>query len=587
MAKKKSNIDVARLCQSLDRYRLALRYVRDNRKIIVRETTGDVYAENGPGRETKVNLLAQYERVFARGLVGTNPRAMLSTHEPAYKPVVSKLGAYLNQTATKQNIESVFQRATIDALNLVGIVYVALASPEDSDRVGGLVDAGEPYARLIDFDDFAFDMGAGEWSECDWIAHRYLVHKDVAIQMYGKRVKDIGAADNRDFNKEGDERIGRLSRGFYGLDDFEERIELWQVYLPRHKKILTLSEDAVVFNGKDEQEPLWEQKWIGPKCGPYHFLGFNEVSGSALPKGPKMDLLPLHLDTNNGYRKLNRMVRRLKEVTTYRRNQQSDADEIMKAEDGAMVPLDQPDSVKPLVIGGNAIQTMMAVTMEYRKLFNEMGGNLSLLGGLAAQSNTAHQDSMLNENAGASVADMQAKVVQFTSKVYESLAWWHHHHPTKVQKTPYQLPGNSGTIMRTLTPDDRATVPWEEINVQVDPYSLQHQTPNGKFATIVQFLTTVYAPMAQMAMAAGNTLDVNKLFKLAADYLNQPDLDDLLQTIQPPEQAGGGGGEPGADANPPTREYVRQSQPQERDSDSDTQMRLLGHDMGGSPGGSE
>lgn len=586
MAKKKTPIDVSRLCQSMDRYRLALRYVRDNRKIIVRETTGDVYAENGPGRETKVNLLAQYERVFARGLVGSNPRAMLSTHEPSYKPVVSKLQAYLNICATKQGIEGVFKRATIDALNLVGIVFVGLASPEDSDRIGGQVDAGEPYARVIDFDDFAYDMGAGDWTECDWIAHRYLVHKDVAVEMYGKRVKDISPTDNRDFNKEGDERIGRLSRGFYGLDDFEERIELWSVYLPRHRKILTLSEDAVVGNSKDIQEPLWEQDWIGPKRGPYHFLGFNIVSGSALPKGPKMDLLPLHNDTNNAYRKLNRMVRRLKEVTTYRRNQQSDMDELMKAEDGSMVPLDQPDSVKALVIGGNAIQTMVAVGMEYRKLFDQMGGNLSLLGGLQAQSSTAHQDEMLNQNAGASVADMQIQVVQFTSTIYESLAWWHHHHPTKVQRTPYELPGGAGTIMRTLTPEQRATVPWEEIGVQVDPYSLQHQTPNGKFQTIVQFLTTVYAPMAQMAMAAGNTLDVNKLFALAADYLNQPDLAELLQTIQPPEQAGGGG-DGGGDANPPTREYVRQSQPQERDGDSDTQMRMLGHDMGGSPGGSE
>src|SRR5205085_8976936 len=91
-----------------------------------------------------------------------------------------------------------------------------------------------------------------------------------------------------------------------------------EVYLPRHRLVLTLSDDTVTGGAElgagSDGGSLRIQPWLGRDQGPYHILSFGTVPGNAMPKAPVQDLVDLHEAANSAYRKMIRAVGRLKEI---------------------------------------------------------------------------------------------------------------------------------------------------------------------------------------------------------------------------------------------------------------------------------
>jgi hypothetical protein len=556
----------------MQRSRWALRYFREQRREMVREYVGAHWSEEGSPKSVPVNLIALYVSVVGKNLIAKNPRVMLSTFDQQNKPAVSAMQTWANNEIIQMRLQNTLERVVLDALFSIGICKVALATPADSASVSWNLGAGQPFAERVDLDDFVFDVHARDFSEVSYIGHRFRAPLSVikGSKLYSKARLELSPSYDSFYNLEGDERISVLGRTYYNGNDeeFEDMVDLWEVYLPRHRVILTLVDDqlsaasASPSRSYDHSGALRTQKWLGPDSGPYHILKYLTVPGNAMGKGPIQDLVDLHVSTNKLYRKLIRQAERQKSLTLYQRNATEDAAKIQQSNDGELVGVDNPAASAVRDFGSpNQMNAQFAVHLF--DTWNKIAGNVELMSGAGPQSKTLGQDKMLEQNASGQVADMQQTTIDFAADVIKSLCWYWWHDPFKVMKTKAQLPGIPDMgIQRTVTPQQRMRGRFADLEIEVDPYSFQHQTPQQRGMLLDQVIATM-APMMQLLQSQGVQLDINSWLQKKGTYENMPDLQDIFTVAPPPQpdqQAAGTSANDGPTGPAQTsREYIRRS----------------------------
>lgn len=518
--------------------RLALKYPRAQRRELTLKFAGSHYSETGIDYTRPVNILALYTQIVGRNLIAKNPRTLLSTMDVRQKPAVLAMQDWVNQKIVEMNLEGVLKRNVTDALFSIGITKVALATPSDAAFVAWKLQAGQPFASNVDLDDFVCDMHARDFDELGYVGHRYRVPLETVrdSKLYNKRRKELVASPDPLYNPEGDTRISEIGRTTYGSnqEEFEDMVDLWEIYLPRHRLVLTL-EDTMYAGASLDAEPLRVQKWIGPDRGPYHFCTYEIVPGNLMPIGPLQRVVDLDDAINNIYRKLIEQARRQKQVLPIRSGATDDGKRIIEANDGEAIRVDN-DNPAAVDYGGPS-QVNMQLGIHLKDMAMMLAGNLEMMGGLAPQSKTLGQDQMLQQNASGQVSEMQKQTVDHAASVIESLCWYYWHHPTNVMSVPHQAPGIPEiTVMRHVHPQHRqGTMP----KVQVDPYSMQHSTPQTKLAALTQVVQQMM-PMMQLLQQQGIMFDMETYLKKIASYLDLPDLPEIFTIQEPPQQTGQG-----------------------------------------------
>ena len=597
MASKKFDADPSRLCTAVERARLALRRPRELRFNLVRTFAGTRYSEEGATKIQPLNMLSLYVNVVARQLAPKSPRAMLSTFTTQAKPIVHAEQQWLNKEIEKTNLSRTFDRAIRDALFGMGIIKVGIATPADSAGFSWEVDAGEPFAQSVDFDDIVFDLHARTWEEVTFIGHRFRRPLEVvkADRNYQRGRKDLQASQDSLYNQHGDPKVSIIGRTVYqsSEQEFEDHVDLWEIYLPRHKAIVTLIADD---NGEcrlcEDGEPLREQGWMGPDHGPYHLLGYGIIPGNLMFKAPLQDLADQAEFINVLYRKIIRQCDRQKTLLLVAGAADADGKRTIDADDGEAIRVDNPERVKEVSFGGPS-QLNWGVFVDAIQRFNFIAGNIESSGGLSPQSHTATQDKMLSQSASGAIQDKQEYTVNFVEEVLTSLCWFYHHHPTKVQKSQYSLAGNSGlSITRAITPQQRQSVPWEDMDVSLDVYSMKQSTPDSRANDLQQVVQTIIAPMMQSLQQQGIMFDVNAFLQKIGTYKDMPDLADIITIREPPTGDGGGTGAGAGDGAPKpaetTRNYVRTSQSARTPGGTDKGLAaqlMSGNSQGGAQNG--
>lgn len=563
-----ADYDLARLGNAMRASRQVLERFRVERYRAVMEYAGGHYSDGGHPKKVPVNLISAYTQIVGRQLISKNPKVMLSTFNRTAKPAVAAMETWANRQIEKMDFAGTMQRVVLDALFSIGIVKVALASPSDASLNGWQLRAGEAFCERVDLDDFAYDTGANEFRQATWLAHRIRVPLNSVrdSNVYNKNRKELLPTERKIYNELGDPSIGSITRELIGsgVQDYEDMVDLWEIYFPRTKKIVTLSD---YYQGSSFVI-LREQEWIGPDSGPFHFVSFMPVPGQAMPKGPISDLIDLHVGANENFRKMLRQAARHKDLTVVPGQNEDDATTIRNANDGDVVMIKARDAAMPMP-GPGINQSIQLAASEFMQLFSRQAGNLDLLGGLAPQSKTASQDKMLNEAGSKQMNDLQETVIKSTSRILGSLCWYWWKDPFKVMKSNYSLPNIPEiSAIRTVTPQQRMDVAFEELDIHVDPYSMLHQTPMQRVAQINQIVQQTIMPMMQLLQSQGVMFDVNAYLAKVAKYLDMPDLMEIVRFQEPPENdsapapAGGGGDEQmGVQPAQTERTYTRISMP--------------------------
>lgn len=556
------DVDLGRLSGAMESARRVLQRYREERKSAVEEMVGAHYSDGGSPVYVPVNLIALYVTIMARALVAKAPRAMLTTSDPKQRAPVSASETWLNDEIEASGVAETLHRIAVDAFFSVGIAKISLCDPGHAATKWWNYAAGQPYLDRVDLDDFVFDVHARDFTEVSFIGHRYRCPYEVARKIYKKGAISEGAiAEQTDYNEDGDEKIGMIGRGDTTRDEFEDHVTLWEIYLPRHKLILTLAEQETDDNGGGHRV-VRVQNYIGPETGPYEILGLCPVPGAAMPLAPIMNLIDLHRFVNRSYRKLFSQTDRYKSVLPVKGGAVDEAGKLRQVKDGEMFQADNADALKELAFGGPS-QGVFLMAQHTKELFSWMAGNLDLLGGLAPQSKTAAQDKMLNQNAGMTVSDMQATMVEFVSRCLKKKLWLHWNHPELVMNTEYR--GKSDPDLRyprqvyPAGSGQRLTRDGEMPKITVDPYSFQHQTPQQRLAFLRQFVGEM-TPLLGLLAQQGIQFDANAFVSMVAKYADEPDVVQIFKASPPMQDQGGGDGGDiaGMPANT-SREYTRRS----------------------------
>lgn len=533
----------------------------------VQEYVGSHCFQGGSKEDVPVNLISLYISVMGRQLVAKNPRCIMSTFERQHWPIISAMQEWVNTEVENMDLAGTLRRIVMDALFSIGIAKIAIGTPADAARFSWQMKAGSAFCERVGLDDFVFDTHARDFTQATFIGHRFRAPLDVIANsdLYNKHCrKKLTPSRDDPNNAEGDERLNMISRGWaYNEEEFEDMVDLWEIYLPQYRTILTLSDeqlcDGGYSTGMGYDEPLRTQQWIGPASGPYRILALGVVPDNAMPKSPIQDLIDQHKFCNNVYNKLIRQAQRQKEITAIQGAADSDGDRITNAMDGQGIRVDNPEKIATLNFGGPDAKNFQ-MFQSGRDLFKEMAGNLDAIGGLSPGAKTYGQDKLLNQNASRTVADLQERTVDFTADVLKSLSWFWYHDPYKVMKSTYAVDGlPEFTINRKVTPRQRMQVPYEDLKVKIDPYSMQYQTPQARLQALMGIVQQVYMPIAQVAEKKGVVLDLPAFFKEIANLADLPQLMKVLTISEPSLDSAGGGEQPGVAAAQGDRTVTRES----------------------------
>ncbi len=178
---------------------------------------------------------------------------------------------------------------------------------------------------------------------------------------------------------------------------------------------------------------------------------------------------------------------------------------------------------------------------------------MSSFGGLAANAPTATQEELMLKQSSGQVAAMQDAMARFVRENIDAMDWLLWYHPTAQYKTRYvNRVDDSFQKVRTLHPWNagpetdafgrqrmpplrRGTQeggPYQRPRVKIDAYTMRQQTPDQVCDAILQIVTQVYIPMAQIAMQQGDTLDTSELFKMVGELKNIPRLAKVIRTME-------------------------------------------------------
>lgn len=563
---------MSRLVSAMGRSRMDLQCFRQNRLDAIKQYVGKHYSEQGASDRVPFNLLELSVNIYARQLAASAPRTLITTPHKVLKPMAKTLSLACDHLSEEIELGKTFRLAVLDALFSFAVVKCGMAKSAEVEIDGFTHDVGQPFADRVSLDDWVHDMRATRWDKIEFAGDRYRLPLEF-VKNYdlfdAKAVRNLTASEPSGQNEAeagSDERTETLSKQSQSLDDeYQEHIDLWDVWLPQENLIVTLPVGS--------ETPVAVQSWDGPEKGPYHLLGFADVPDNTMPLAPVALWMDMHDLANRIFRKLGRGAERRKTILGVQGAAEADGKRIIDADDGQAIRLDHADGAREYTFGGVDPATL-AFLLQLKDVYSYFAGNLDTLGGLSPQAETLGQERLLSASASKRMADMQDRTIGFAKGVVKDLAYYLWTDPLIEIPVVKRVPKTDIEIHTTFTPEMREG-DFLDYNFDIQPYSMQTQSPGERVQSLMQILSQLIVPFIPMLEAQGIAVDFAALFRLLSDYTNMPEIEDILIFASAPPEPGPV--QPDRGRMPPqtTRRYERVNRPGATRSGKDEALTQL------------
>jgi len=554
-----------RLFDAIETSRKALAPFRETRTELIKKHSGDIYGkqnfrvDDNQEKRTYLNLMNQTADTYTMSMAANNPQVMVETRVKELRGFALHYQIAINNQLNDMRFSETLRDIVMDAFFGVGIAKVFMApdgEKEITDEVW--MDPGKPFVEQISLDDFFFDSQAKKWSQIRFCGNRYRIpFEDLKDERFDQDVvKYAETSMNPELTEMGEERASSISnQDGSNQDDFEEMVDLIDVWFPREGMIRTFLE------GKEQLPPLAEVEWDGPEGGPYYILSFVGVPDQIMPVAPSYNIVHLHELMNMMLRKFSKQVGRQKDITVVDNGSVDDGETIKSADDGDIVTVTDPKAVGQLKFGG-VDQSSLGFSIQVMDLFKRASGNIEAMAGLGPSAGTVGQEEMIQSAVSDREAQMQTRVLEFVEKICKVIGYmlW----ADEFNSTPgeYKLPGTDITIPADWEPGYREG-DFIDYNFSVTPHSMTYQSPSQRLASLNQVVTQVVLPMMDVIAQQGGTFDFQEYLRTVSRLTNNPGIDQMVQFQNPPmiPEPGMKGFEEGGSRKPAntTREYVRRS----------------------------
>jgi hypothetical protein len=518
--------------ESLKKLRDSIRWSEDKldafrrlHKNMLKQYVGKHYGTGGASDRVPINLIELGINIFQRQIASSTPSALVTTMHKELKPVAYKLQLAMNYKIRKMQLENALNTAGIEALFMMGVLKIGIAfddsiGPDD----GGVADPGDLFVEPVLFEDFIVDMGAKRWDKVGYMGNRYRMPLDWVKNnpAFDEEVRSqVTRSTSGSIGKAKESQSDSISKGSDTFrEEYEESVNLIDLWIPSERRVVTLAGD------QEHLQPLAIVDWTGPRHGPYHILSFETVPGNLIPLSPAALWMDLHEITNRLANKVVRQAQDQKTVLGVAGHAKDDGDRTVRANDGEAILMENPDGLKEFRFNG-ADQQTMATVIWAKDMFTYMAGNLDSIGGLGSQSGTLGQDTLLRQSSSQRVQDMQQRMARFTKNVVADLAWYVWNDP--LIDVPLQIPiGQTGLHIEDRFDATSKNGDFFSFNFDVEPYSLQSRTPTERLSSVVQFAQTILFPVLPALQQSGIGINFEKFFKMFGEYMNLPEIADIL-----------------------------------------------------------
>ena len=506
---------------------------RENQREAVKQYVGSHYTSNGSTHKVPIPLIELAVNIYLQRLVASSPAVSITTKYPKLKETCSRFKIAANHLIKDEiNLENTMERGVIGALFCMGVVKVGLNLTQVEYK-GVLHDKGQPFADYVTMDNWVHDMTADNWEQCQFMGDRYSMTVEDAKKIFPKNVhheldatSDGLTAEQKVHNMTDNNESNRA--------EYKKTLLVWDIYLPRENRIVTFMDSG------EPSDPLGAElhsrEWYGVETGPYHILAFNKVEGNTMPLPPVALWMDLHELANKVFRKLGRQAERQKTFTAVPGGSGKDGQRTQKASDGGVYQFDNPDKVKEVSTGGINPQSL-AFMIQTKELFSMFAGNLDLLGGLGPQSDTVGQDSLLQAGASQRIQRMQKRVYAWAKTICEALCFYLYNDPYIKIPITKRIPFIEDIeVMSEFGPDDRNEADFMQYNINIEPHSMQHMTPEQKVQAIMQVMERVFIPLAPFMAQQGVAINYQEYAKTLSELTNLPELESIIITQASQEQ---------------------------------------------------
>jgi hypothetical protein len=515
---------VEKLCKSLKDGYARLDSFRMIRNDFVREYTGRLYGK-GDNVRRPVNLIAQYVFTLVPSLINQNPRHNVTSRLVSLGATAELLGMSLDQLWDQLNALHTMQNLIVDSLlSPCGIAKVGQRAGSEMVKVDDRdVPRGAPYFARIDFDDYAIDPAAREPGDAFWEGHRYRMPRYVA-QSCGlfdpdliTKLPKLGDESTRNSALTEELSLSNDNSRF----DLQDMIELWDlaVYAQDATYICTVpnpESQAMLLNAGGEPIP-----YEGADRSPYLRLDYYTVPNNAVPLCPAMAWNDLHEAADKVYARMIRQALRSKNVFAYNKSKSDDALQLQAAADGDAVAVDDVETLKAMPIGG-IMGDMYQFLDSLQGHWNNIAGNMQLLGGQEVQGDTATANQIVAGRAQVRVKFMQDRVKAFCDKLAAKLGYMLIKDPLiKIPQT-YRVPGG-----------DKIQLPYDAATREGDfcdfDFKIHQTTLNGMDpAVVMQQRIAMLQSLAQFLPFA-QVINLSALARQMGQQIGWDDMDAVIQ----------------------------------------------------------
>jgi len=563
---------------------------RKRHRQLTEQYVGTEYSANGARLPVPINMIELATNIYERQLIARPPAVLVTTRSEQHRPAGVKFEKVINDKLRQLRVHDALRSAVKSSMYSMGIVKVGAHVIDQYEYKDYVFEKTEPFVQPVLIDDWVHDMRALRLQDVAYCGNRFRMGLEDAQsnpEFISTRRQKLQSMQRRVHNEDGRSRISTITQGESDWEEeYEEQVELWEIFLPKEQLLVTLSED-------EDAPPLKVVDWEGPERGPFHMLWFNEVDGNSMPLAPGMLWQGLHETINALYRKIEREAARSKNVGLVRSQNTEDAERIRMLSDGEIGVVDNPDAVMEKNFGG-IDQRSFAFMLQSKDLFSWLSGNLDALGGLGPQAGTLGQDRLLFASANQRIAGMQDRVMEFTRDVIRDMSYWLWEEPLESYPLTLEFP-EMEPIEAELTPEERDGHEVFEHEMEIEPYSMQHMSPGERLQNINQIVTGIIMPSMPLLNEQGLAIDMGKLMEMYARYSNLPELNELIITKEElmtglqggeKEQQGGGGNGQGRQSPVTHRTNERISSPGPS-SRANADMSMISELMAANPGRSE
>jgi len=535
MAIKTDDINIDRLVEVKRFGYQKLQNFRKQKLKFIESYVGHDYAGDTHVQQYIVNMMELGVNIFTRHLVSANPSVLMSTKQKSMKWKVELFNMHINLLLAKMCLQKELEALAYDAMFSTGFAEVAYEL--DGTVVIGdqEVNRAVPRLRRISLDDWFHDAGASSWDGLQVMGYRFRRPlEDVkGNELYDKAARRrVEKTDLEMLNITGESKTQLLSGTSREVDseELEDGVDLLKVYLP-HKKVALIMTDESTENS----EPIVLQRidWKGPPRGPFHRLGFELVPDNIMSLPPAAIWYSMNRIINEMHGKMAEQGIAQKDVLLTQKAYEQDAEAIRDADNMDVVTTDGDPRLTQVLSFGGVNNNNILYSNIMRELLTYVGGNWDMLGGLAPQAPTLGQDQILAASASLRMLKMQEAMVNFTEQVVRDMGWWEWRNPLLDVDLVYQIPnltfmGEPLEVQASLTSDDLSEDDFYNTSLEIDPYSMQRDTPATRLKKLMETFTGIIAPMQQTLLAHGKTVDPVKFLHHIERLGHIPELNDIV-----------------------------------------------------------